>query len=81
MDFLIQEINRESNTIGSKSSSLDIINTVVEIKSKVEEIREQIQNIEWKIKYYRKENYYKVDCDKNGYKIGEYWIWEYGFSE
>ena len=46
IDFLIQEMNRETNTIGSKSSDLDITNTVVEIKSELEKIREQIQNIE-----------------------------------
>ncbi len=46
LDFLIQEINREINTIGSKSNSLEIANNVVEIKSEIEKIREQIQNIE-----------------------------------
>ena len=46
IDFLIQEMNRETNTIGSKSSDLEITNTVVEIKSELEKIREQIQNIE-----------------------------------
>ena len=46
IDFLIQEINREVNTIGSKANSLDITNIVIEIKSEVENIREQIQNIE-----------------------------------
>lgn len=46
VDFLIQEMNRETNTIGSKSSDLDITDTVVEIKSELEKIREQIQNIE-----------------------------------
>ena len=46
MDFLVQEINRETNTIGSKANSLDITNLVVEIKTEVENIREQIQNIE-----------------------------------
>ena len=46
IDFLIQEINRETNTIGSKSSSINITNLVVEIKSELEKIREQIQNIE-----------------------------------
>ncbi len=45
-DFLIQEINREVNTIGSKANSLDITNKVIEIKTEVENIREQIQNIE-----------------------------------
>lgn len=46
IDFLIQEMNRETNTIGSKSSDLNITNLVVEIKSELEKIREQIQNIE-----------------------------------
>jgi uncharacterized protein (TIGR00255 family) len=46
LDFLIQEMNRETNTIGSKSSDINITNLVVEIKSELEKIREQIQNIE-----------------------------------
>lgn len=46
MDFLIQEMNREINTTGSKSGSLDITNLVIEIKTELEDIREQIQNIE-----------------------------------
>lgn len=46
LDFLIQEMNREVNTIGSKASSLEITKTVVEIKSEIEKMREQIQNIE-----------------------------------
>lgn len=46
IDFLIQEMNRETNTIGSKSSDLNITKLVVEIKSELEKIREQIQNIE-----------------------------------
>ncbi len=46
MDFLIQEMNREINTTGSKSGSLDITNLVIEIKTALEDIREQIQNIE-----------------------------------
>lgn len=46
LDFLIQEMNRETNTIGSKSSSIKITNLVVEIKTQIEDIREQIQNIE-----------------------------------
>lgn len=46
IDFLIQEINREVNTIGSKCSDISITNIVIEIKSLVEKIREQIQNIE-----------------------------------
>ena len=46
MDFLLQEMNRESNTIGSKCSNSEIARTVVEMKSELEKIREQIQNIE-----------------------------------
>lgn len=46
MDFLVQEINREVNTIGSKANCLEITNRVIEIKTEVENIREQIQNIE-----------------------------------
>lgn len=46
MDFLIQEINREINTIGSKANKLEITNLTVELKTIVEDIREQIQNIE-----------------------------------
>lgn len=46
MDFLVQEINRETNTIGSKACDVDIARKVVDIKAEVEKIREQIQNIE-----------------------------------
>ena len=46
LDFLVQEMNRETNTIGSKSQNLEIARTVVDIKSEIEKIREQIQNIE-----------------------------------
>jgi len=46
LDFLIQEMNREINTIGSKANDLSITKFVVEIKSELEKIREQIQNIE-----------------------------------
>ncbi|MCT4621374.1 MAG: YicC family protein [Marinisporobacter sp.] len=46
LDFLIQEMNREINTIGSKSNDLEITNYVVDIKSELEKIREQVQNIE-----------------------------------
>jgi uncharacterized protein (TIGR00255 family) len=46
LDFLIQEMNREVNTIGSKSSSIEIKNIVVQMKTIIEKIREQIQNIE-----------------------------------
>ena len=46
LDFIVQEMNRETNTIGSKSQNIEIAHTVVEIKSEIEKIREQIQNIE-----------------------------------
>ena len=46
LDFLIQEMNREINTIGSKASDLVISNNVVNIKSQLEKMREQVQNIE-----------------------------------
>ena len=45
-DFIVQEMNREINTIGSKANSLDITNRVIEIKTEIENVREQIQNIE-----------------------------------
>lgn len=46
LDFLIQEINREVNTIGSKAQDIEIAKLVVELKGEVEKLREQIQNIE-----------------------------------
>ena len=46
LDFLIQEINRETNTIGSKCNDVEIARKVVEVKAEIEKIREQIQNIE-----------------------------------
>ena len=46
LDFLVQEINREANTIGSKCSDAAIARTVVDMKCEIEKIREQIQNIE-----------------------------------
>ncbi len=46
LDFIVQEMNRETNTIGAKSNSLDITNAVVDIKTELEDIREQIQNVE-----------------------------------
>lgn len=46
LDFLVQEMNREVNTIGSKAQNLDITKLVVEMKSEIEKIREQIQNME-----------------------------------
>ncbi len=46
LDFLVQEINREANTIGSKAQDVEIARRVINIKSEVEKIREQIQNIE-----------------------------------
>ncbi len=46
LDFLVQEINREANTIGSKAQDVDIAKKVIAIKAEVEKIREQVQNIE-----------------------------------
>ncbi len=46
LDFLVQEFNREANTIGSKANDFELAKTVVEIKAEIEKIREQIQNIE-----------------------------------
>ena len=46
MDFLVQELNREANTIGSKAQDVEIARRVIDIKAEVEKIREQVQNIE-----------------------------------
>lgn len=46
LDFLVQEMNRETNTIGSKAQDVEIVRAVLDIKSDIEKIREQIQNIE-----------------------------------
>ena len=46
LDFLTQELNRETNTIGSKCQDLDITRIVVDVKAEIEKIREQIQNLE-----------------------------------
>ena len=46
LDFLIQEMNREANTIGSKANDLAITSKMLDIKNEVEKIREQVQNIE-----------------------------------
>ena len=46
LDFIIQEMNRETNTIGSKANNLEITNAVIDIKTEIENIREQVQNIE-----------------------------------
>ena len=46
LDFMIQEMNRETNTIGSKANNLEITNEVINIKTQLENIREQVQNIE-----------------------------------
>lgn len=46
IDFLIQEMNRETNTIGSKSANIEITKEVIELKSLIEKMREQVQNIE-----------------------------------
>ena len=46
LDFLVQEMNREANTIGSKANDIEITNRVLDIKSEIEKIREQVQNLE-----------------------------------
>ena len=46
LDFIVQEMNRETNTIGSKAQDIEIAHTVVDMKSEIEKIREQIQNME-----------------------------------
>ena len=46
MDFLIQEVNREANTIGSKCGDVSIAQMVVNLKAEVEKMREQVQNVE-----------------------------------
>ena len=46
LDFLIQEFNRETNTIGSKCSDLEVTRRVVDMKAEIEKIREQVQNLE-----------------------------------
>ena len=46
LDFIVQEMNRETNTIGSKANNLNITNNVIDLKTEIENIREQIQNIE-----------------------------------
>ena len=46
LDFLIQEINRETNTVGAKTQDMDVTETVLHIKNELEKVREQIQNIE-----------------------------------
>jgi len=46
LDFIVQEMNRETNTIASKANDLEIVNAILNVKSEIEKIREQIQNIE-----------------------------------
>ena len=46
LDFLLQELGREANTIGSKAGDAPIAHSVVELKSELERIREQVQNVE-----------------------------------
>ena len=46
LDFLMQELNREANTIGSKAQDVSIAKHVIEIKAEIEKIREQVQNVE-----------------------------------
>ena len=46
LDFLVQEMNREANTIGSKANDMELAKIVVDLKAEIEKIREQVQNIE-----------------------------------
>ena len=46
LDFLIQELHREANTLGSKSSAIELTNVSVEMKVLIEQLREQVQNLE-----------------------------------
>ena len=46
LDFLMQELNREANTLGSKGANVDLANAAIELKLLIEQIREQVQNIE-----------------------------------
>lgn len=46
LDFIVQEMNREANTMGSKASDIQLVRCVVDLKSEIEKIREQVQNIE-----------------------------------
>ena len=46
LDFMIQEMNRETNTMGSKANDVEISKIIVNMKSEIEKLREQIQNIE-----------------------------------
>jgi uncharacterized protein (TIGR00255 family) len=46
LDFLMQELNREANTLGSKASAIEMTNAAVELKLLIEQMREQIQNLE-----------------------------------
>ena len=46
MDFTIQEINREINTVGSKSNDIELSNIVIKVKTELEKLREQCQNVE-----------------------------------
>ena len=46
LDFLMQELNREANTLGSKAANIDLTNAAVELKLLIEQVREQVQNIE-----------------------------------
>ena len=46
LDFLVQEMNREANTIGSKANDIEVTNLILQVKAEIEKIREQVQNIE-----------------------------------
>jgi uncharacterized protein (TIGR00255 family) len=46
LDFIVQEMNREANTLASKAQDLEMVQAAVELKSQIEQLREQIQNLE-----------------------------------
>ena len=46
LDFMVQELNREANTLGSKAAAVDLTRTAVDLKVLIEQVREQVQNLE-----------------------------------
>ena len=50
LDFLIQEMNREVNTVGSKADDLELSQAAIAAKSTLEKLREQVQNLEWRVR-------------------------------
>ena len=67
LDFLTQELNRETNTIGSKCQDLDITRIVVDMKAEIEKIREQIQNLEGSRRF-------SEECNE----ADQHRVWQYG---